>query len=179
MAGRYPRSMGRTDVLDLGRLALAPGEARRMELQVPLEPVSLGGQSYEPLSGLVDVVLDATRTIGGWSLRIRLETELRGPCVRCLEPATADLVVDAREIDQPGGGDEDLESPYVDGIELDLRGWARDAVVLDLPAHIVCREDCLGLCPVCGVNLNEAGADHEHPSEPDPRWAKLSELKLD
>lgn len=149
-----------------------------MELQVPLESVTLGGQSYDPPSGLLDVVLDATRTIGGWSLRIRLEAELRGPCVRCLEPAAAAVVVDAREIDQPGGGD-DMESPYVDGIELDLRGWVRDAVVLDLPAHIVCREDCLGLCQVCGENLNEAGPGHEHPDEPDSRWAKLSELRFD
>jgi uncharacterized protein len=170
--------MGRTDVLDLGRLALAPGEARRMELQVPLEPVALGGQSYDPPRGLVDVVLDATRTIGGWSLRIRLEAELHGPCVRCLEPAAAAVMVDAREIDQPGGGD-DMESPYVDGIELDLHALVRDAVVLDLPGHIVCREDCLGLCPVCGENLNEAGPGHEHPAEPDSRWAKLSELRFD
>jgi uncharacterized protein len=133
---------------------------------------------YEPAGGLVEVTLDATRTIGGWSLRLRLEAGLRGPCVRCLEPAAVELEVDAREVDQPGGG-EDMESPYIDGIELDLRGWVRDAVVLDLPAHIVCREDCLGLCPVCGENLNEAGPDHDHPAETDSRWAKLSELRLD
>ena len=52
-------------------------------------------------------------------------------------------------------------------------------MVLELPGHIVCREDCLGLCPVCGENLNEAGPGHEHPAEPDSRWAKLSELRFD
>src|SRR5437764_610119 len=80
-----------------------------------------------------------------------------------------------RERDQPGGG-EDLRSPYVDGDELDLHAWARDALALDLSGQVVCRPDCAGLCPVCGENLNER--PHEHERAPDPRWAKLSELKL-
>ena len=61
---------------------------------------------------------------------------------------------------------------------VDLRAWARDALALALPVQIVCSEDCLGLCAVCGQNLNE-DPEHEHEREPDPRWAKLSELKLD
>ena len=73
-------------------------------------------------------------------------------------------------------GDE-LSSPYVTDGELDLRAWARDALVLALPAQITCRPDCAGLCPQCGENLNEH-PDHAHEREPDPRWAKLSELKL-
>ena len=83
-----------------------------------------------------------------------------------------------REVDQPGGG-EDLRSPYLDEQELDLAAWARDALALGLPAQIVCREDCKGLCAVCGENLNEAGPEHVHEREPDPRWAALRELKLD
>ena len=97
--------------------------------------------------------------------------------MRCLEDADALVAVDAREVDQPGGGDE-LSSPYLDDQELDVRGWARDALALALPTQIVCREDCAGLCPRCGENLNQ-DPDHEHEPEPDPRWAKLSELKLD
>ena len=62
---------------------------------------------------------------------------------------------------------------------LDLHAWARDALVLALPAQLLCEEDCLGLCPVCGADLNAAGPEHAHEREPDPRWAKLSELKLD
>ncbi len=54
----------------------------------------------------------------------------------------------------------------------------RDALALALPAQIVCRPDCLGLCSVCGANLND-DPEHAHERAPDPRWAKLSELKLD
>jgi uncharacterized protein len=86
--------------------------------------------------------------------------------------------VDAREVSQPGAGEE-LESPYVDGGVLELRAWARDALALALPAQMLCRADCRGLCPVCGVSLNEAEPDHHHESPPDPRWAKLSELKFE
>ena len=60
-----------------------------------------------------------------------------------------------------------------------VHAYLRDALALALPTQIVCREDCLGLCPVCGENLNEAGPDHAHEREPDPRWAALRELKLD
>ena len=52
-------------------------------------------------------------------------------------------------------------------------------MALALPTQIVCREDCLGLCGICGENLNEAGPEHVHEREPDPRWAALRELKLD
>jgi uncharacterized protein len=62
---------------------------------------------------------------------------------------------------------------------LDLRAWARDALALALPVQLVWREDCAGLCPVCGEDLNAAGPEHVHERAPDPRWAKLSELRLD
>jgi uncharacterized protein len=113
---------------------------------------------------------------GGWALRLRTTVTLTGPCMRCLTPAAPSFAVDAREVDQPGGGD-DLESPYVDDGALDLRAWLRDALVLDLPAQLVCRADCAGLCPTCGADLND-DPDHEHERAPDPRWAKLSELDL-
>ncbi|HEV7804758.1 MAG TPA: YceD family protein [Solirubrobacteraceae bacterium] len=48
-----------------------------------------------------------------------------------------------------------------------------------MPAQLLCRDDCAGLCPVCGTDLNAAGPEHAHERAPDPRWAKLSELKLD
>ncbi len=114
----------------------------------------------------------------GWSLRLRFEAALRGPCMRCLGDAEPRTQVDAREIHQPGVGDEELESPYVEGEELDLHRWAHDAFALALPAQVLCRPDCRGLCPECGADLNEQ-PDHAHEPPKDPRWAKLGELKFD
>jgi uncharacterized protein len=78
----------------------------------------------------------------------------------------------------PGGGEE-LDSPYLDGDHVDVRRWAHDAVVLAAPSQVLCRDDCLGLCPVCAVPLAQAGPDHRHESAPDPRWEKLRELRLE
>jgi uncharacterized protein len=169
----------RTDSFDLGRLRLTSGEGRRLELDVALDALQFGGEQYVVEPAVVTAVLDiSAMTRSGYALRLRFDASLRGPCMRCLEPAQPAIAVDSREVDQPGGGDE-LSSPYVAKEVLDLHAWARDALVLALPAQLLCREDCLGLCPVCGADLNAAGPEHAHEREPDPRWAKLSELKLD
>jgi uncharacterized protein len=128
---------------------------------------------------VVPVALDISRTTGdGYALRLSLKATLNGPCMRCLSPAAPSFSVVAREVSQPGEGEE-LESPYVrDGV-LDLRGWARDSLALTLPAQVLCRADCAGLCPACGVDLNLAGDDHSHEREPDPRWAKLAEVHFE
>jgi uncharacterized protein len=168
----------RTEILDLGQLSLSSGEGRRLRLDVPVDDFDFGGQRYGVRGALVDVVLDVSHTTSGYSLRLRFDADLGGPCMRCLEPARHTTAVDAREIDQPGGGEE-LRSPYLDADELDLAAWVRDALALALPTAIVCSEDCLGLCPECGENLNRAGPGHAHEREPDPRWAALRELPLE
>jgi uncharacterized protein len=167
----------RADSFDLGGLKLSPGEGRRLELDVSLGPFDFSDERYET-PPVVPVTLDVSRMVGGgYSLRLRLESALTGPCMRCLEPASPLTSLDAREVNQPGGGEE-LTSPYVDGDELDLRAWAHDAYALALPAQVLCRPDCLGLCPECGANLN-ADPEHAHEAAPDPRWAKLRELRLE
>ncbi len=171
--------MARTDVFDLGALRLTAGEGRRLELETPLADLEFAGQRYVATPPVVPVVVDVSRmTGGGYSLRLRFSAALHGPCMRCLRDAEPESAVDAREIDQPGGGEE-LTSPYVTDEVLDLAGWARDAFALALPAQVVCREDCPGLCPVCGVDLADAGPEHAHEPEPDPRWAALRELRLE
>jgi uncharacterized protein len=169
----------RTDTFDLSGLRLTAGEGRRLELNVAIDPFELGGERYAVEPNLVPARLDISRTTGdGYALRLRFSASLDGPCMRCLEAAAPGFEVDAREVSQPGEGDE-LDSPYVRGGVLDLRGWARDAMALTLPATVLCRADCAGLCPECGANLNDAGPEHVHESAPDPRWAKLSELRFD
>jgi uncharacterized protein len=176
--GRYPRSMAAgTHVLDLATLSLSAGEARRLGLEVEVGELEFGGQTYTAEPEPVHVTLDVARTTGrGYALRLRFETPLDGPCMRCLEDASQAIAVDAREVDQPGGGD-DLASPYMDGEVLDLAAWTRDALALATPDQVLCRPDCAGLCPICGTDLNEAGPEHAHERAPDPRWAKLRELR--
>ncbi len=171
--------MSRTDVFDLGRLRLTAGEGRRLDLEVALAPLEFSGERYEVVPAVVGVRVDLSKmTAGGYSLSLRFGAGVHGPCMRCLKDAEPVSQVDAREVDQPNGGEE-LDSPYVTDEQLDLQQWANDAFVLALPAQVVCRPDCAGLCPTCGVDLNEAGSDHAHESGPDPRWAALDALKFE
>jgi uncharacterized protein len=175
----------RTDSLDLGGLRLSAGEGRRLELHVAIEPLTLGGERYRVRPSPLPALVEVSRTAGeGYALRLRLRARLEGPCMRCLEHATPVFAIDAREVSQPLAlsepaelGDE-LRSPYVEHGVLDLAAWARDALALELPAALLCRPECAGLCAVCGANLNHAGARHHHEQPRDLRWAKLSELRL-
>lgn len=166
------------DLIDLEALGLTVGEGRRLEPTVRLGELRFGGESYRPEPEELPTRLEVSRINGGgWALRLTFDASLEGRCMRCLEPARPTLAIDSREVDQPdeeGGAD----SPYVKDGELDLGAWARDAVALAVPAQVLCREDCAGLCPKCGVNLNDEPA-HEHPADPDPRWSKLDELRFD
>ena len=168
----------RADTFDLGGLRLSAGEGRSLDLCVAVEPFAFGGERYPVEPAVVPVRLDISKTTGGgYALRLRFDASLTGPCMRCLEPASPAFAVDAREISQPGEGEE-LTSPYVHRGILDLHQWARDALGLALPAKLLCDAECAGLCPVCGVNLNATGPQHAHEREPDSRWAKLSEIRF-
>lgn len=167
-------------IVDLQQLSLSPGQARALDLEVALAPVELGGQVYAPAGEGTEVRLDVSRTSSGYALRLRYETEVSGPCVRCLEDAHLQLAVDAREVDQAPARDEELRSPYVSEGRLDLKRWANDAMVLGLPPQPLCREDCAGLCAVCGASLNDSDPEaHRHGGGGDPRMAKLRDLKLE
>ena len=167
-------------IVDLERLALSSGQARALDLEVGLDPIVLGGQTYAPAGGGSEARLDVSRTSSGYALRLRFATELTGPCVRCLEPAGNEISVDAREVDQPLSNDEELRSPYVAEGNLDGERWANDALVLAFPSQPLCRPDCAGLCSVCGESLNDANPDaHRHSQGGDPRMSKLRDLKLE
>ena len=166
--------------VELDRLALSSGQATALPVPVHIQDVSLGGQSYAAAANPLEARLDISRTTSGWALRLRFAIELDGPCVRCLEPARFPLEIDAREVDQPSAGDDELRSPYVSEGEVDVGRWANDAVVLAMPSQPLCREDCAGLCAVCGERIDPADAEaHRHERGGDPRMAKLKEFKFD
>jgi uncharacterized protein len=163
--------------VSLRSLRLRPGERHEDEREVQLEPLLLGGQRYVPVPGLVPAGLAITRTTRGTLFELAFPARLHGPCYRCAGDAVVEEAIAAREYHASSPGEaEELSTPYVRDQVLDLSGWARDAMVLELPGKILCRPDCAGLCAVCGKDLN--AEPHEHEVETgDPRWAALAELK--
>jgi uncharacterized protein len=163
--------------VDLRTLRLRPGEVRRLTIDIELEPFVLGGQRYEATPAAIPVQLDVSQASGATVFDMRLDVHLTGACMRCLGFAEIERTVQAREFyDLDAPPSDELHSDYVVDEHLQLSTWARDAVALELPEQILCRDDCAGLCPVCGKDLNVE--PHEHLGrDPDPRWAALEGLK--
>ena len=162
---------------NLRQLKLRSGEEYRDEVELDLEPFELGGERYLPVPGTVPAELAITKASTGTLFQLSFAARLHGPCYRCLGDAVLEVPIAAREYQatNPEGSDE-LRTPYLVDDNLDLSGWARDAIALALPDKILCRPDCAGLCAVCGKNLNEE--PHTHEEEPtDSRWAALEGLR--
>jgi uncharacterized protein len=156
---------------------LRSGEEYRDGVELDLTPLVYGGQRYLPVPDVVPAELVISRATTGTVFELRFVARLHGPCYRCLADAVVEIPVDAREYQatNPEGSDE-LLTPYLSDETLALDAWARDAIALALPEQILCQADCLGLCPMCGKDLNVE--PHEHEEErADPRWAVLAELR--
>lgn len=121
---------------------------------------------------------------------IRVNGDLAGSfemaCARCLEPVTQNVVRKFDLLYRPLGADagrEELsvtaaeaEISYYEGEGLLLEDLLREQVLLAIPLKAICREDCKGLCPHCGKNLNFAQCSCEEPVE-DVRWSALKEIR--
>jgi uncharacterized protein len=165
-------------VLDVGSLGLAPGDVRRVRAPVAIDPLQFGGETYTVEAAPEGAEVELQALAGGLYLKLRLEATVAGPCYRCLEPAQLAVTVSASEYQEHGADpdDDELGCEYLADDELDVDRWVRDALVLALPGKILCRPDCAGLCPHCGVRL-EPGGEHDcAPAEPDPRWDALRQL---
>jgi uncharacterized protein len=161
---------------DLRKLRLRSGDQARERVEIALDPLVLAGQEYEPRPNPVSAELSVTRASSGTVLELSLDVSLAGPCFRCLTDAELSLELRLREYQAAKPQSEDERTEYLVDDRLDLSAWARDAIALALPDQILCRDDCAGLCPVCGKDLN--AEPHEHAEERlDPRWEKLSELR--
>lgn len=140
---------------DLGIDVIGVPQDSDVELELLLQSVSEG------------VLASGTATV-----------QLHGQCARCLEDIDEEETFDVQELFfHPGREIAEDESLVVDET-IDLEEALRDAVVLELPFTPLCREDCLGLCPECGFNLNR-DPEHGHGEAVDPRWSKLAELTGD
>jgi uncharacterized protein len=121
---------------------------------------------------------------GGVLVQGNLHTEVTLSCSRCLQPVLVPLGVEIEEVftsttdvltGKPLPVEEEDRALWVDERHiLDLSEVLRQAVLLELPMHVLCSDECRGLCPSCGQNLNEGTCDCA--PEPDPRWSVLLNL---
>ena len=167
-------------VLDVSRLGRRPGAMQEVRATVPC-PARIGLDliAIEPGAPL-DLDLRLESVSEGVLVTGTVYGPTRGECSRCLEPVTGDVEIALTELfaypdSLTESTTEDDEVGHVVDSCVNLEQPIVDAVGMALPFAPLCRDDCPGLCPVCGVALAGAGPDHGH-EQIDPRWAKLANL---
>lgn len=124
-------------------------------------------------------------TEGEVRIRGQIAVQMQSECDRCLGPA--DYAIDSRfdlfyrpapslsREEEVAIDEAEAEIGFYQGGGLELEDILREQVLLMLPMQRVCREDCRGICPVCGANRNETACDC-HVETPDDRWSALRNL---
>lgn len=166
----------KTMIVNVAQLLKEPvGSTRRLDLS--------GDEELEARGDM-----ELMRTDEGVLVRGRVFTEVETSCSRCLAPFDCPVSLDIEEeflptFDVISGlplpPPEDPDAFTIDDHHiLDLHEAVRQYALLALPMKALCRQDCAGLCPECGHNLNE-GTCSCPPSSLDPRWARLEQLILE
>jgi len=150
-----------------------PGEMRERTLSVTV-PEDIGTGIIGVKAGsTLDIDLRMESLHDGILVTADVDGTASGECGRCLIDIEQPVEVEIQELFAYSQDEAFEYEVQVDTI--DLEPVIRDAVVLSLPFQPVCQEDCLGLCPQCGVRLLD-NPGHEHEAPVDPRWAALAGL---
>ncbi len=159
-------------VVSVGHLLRAPGDRCKEVRSGPLAGLAVTASAVpEDAEVTVAVTLDAVP--GGVVATGRVTAPWVGPCRRCLAEASGTIAAEVREVFEE---EHDPEQTYpIHGDRLDLEPLARDTVLLELPLAPLCREDCAGICPMCGTDRNMAPCRCVEAPK-DPRWADLDAL---
>jgi len=167
-------------MLKLNLPAVSRDEVHLREDVPPDHPMwsEMDVQLKEPLH--VDLT---ARSVGtGVFVRGRVSGKLALACRRCLVETEWELdePVDLlfQELEDEEDADGEVYPLPARGTELDLTEPIREHVLLRAPQYALCREECRGLCPKCGTNLNEGSCDCA-PEEKDSPWGALKNVKFD
>lgn len=175
-AGGDPnRSGSRPFIVPAAKLRRVAGTVRRELRQAPIGDLATMGSAV-PEGAEVSVEVTLSSYPGGVMASGTVAAPWAGECRRCGARVGGEVRAEVRER-YVAEGDLDVDDeayPLADD-ELDLEPLARDAVLLELPLAPLCAQDCLGLCPQCGIDRNEEACTCEQPV--DPRWSALDALR--
>jgi uncharacterized protein len=179
-AHRGPRS---PFVLDISRLGLRPGSMLSFHETVAA-PSRIGIELIAiPEGAPLELDLSLQSISEGVLVTGTVSAPTEGECARCLTPVTGHVEIDLTELfdysdSAAEATTEDDEVGHVVDDTVDLEQPIIDAIGMMLPFSPVCRDDCPGLCPECGVPLAdfEGAAEPHHHDVIDPRWAKLAAI---
>jgi len=170
-------------------------EREPVEFELDLAPGAIGfGEEAEQVdnlaaSGRAEVIHEhrgPKQVVADIRLKGRYSGRFEVPCARCIEPVEVPLSAEFDLIFRPVGADagapersisaSETEIGYYQKDSLVLEDVLREQVLLSLPVRTLCKPDCKGLCPHCGVNRNTQPCSCED-SQSDPRWEGLTGLR--
>lgn len=170
-------------MLNLSLAAVSRGEVRIQGEVSPEDPMweGTGLALREPLS--VDL---RARSVGrGVLVRGPIRMVLDQECRRCLVPVVTEVEDTVELLFEPLEGEAEADElggevyPLPErGGEVDLRPALREQLMLRVPQYVLCREDCRGLCPHCGTDLNRSSCACVPEAEPSA-WDALKKIKFD
>lgn len=164
--------------LNARELLRQPGLRKSVDVSLPASDLTVDD---DRVTGDIGVALVATSNIDGIVVEGTITMPWRAPCRRCLAEVAGTAMIDVDEVYQddvgPGGDIGDDAFP-IEGDQIDLVPAVREAVLLELPDDVLCRDDCAGICPVCGIDRNQASCECD-TSVRDDRWAALADLELE
>jgi len=159
--------------LNVNRLLHTPNASQEVRFEMDLSQLDFGGAA--PITRPVTVEGRIRNQAGVLLCQLEMHTTLHCVCDRCMEEFDAPKSVSYSCVlaEEKQGEDSD-EIILLEHDEVDLAELARDAFILDMDTKTLCSEDCKGLCPGCGVNLNREPCRCK--KQVDPRLAKLASL---
>ena len=164
--------------LDVSRALKNPGQVYPFQSGLELDAMEVLGDPVH----FVNIRIEGEYLCPGdnrISLRAEVHADVDTRCSRCLEPVRISVMadVDALFDRQENPDDPDLYSFEASTVE--LTDAVRDALLLELPMRILCAEDCKGLCPVCGINLNKGTCTCQEGAEVLNPFSALKNIVLD
>ena len=159
--------------LDLRPILRTPGASLPFQFELDLSGLDFYGE--KPFAHPIRVSGTVRNMAGALSLEGTAETTLELACDRCLKPFVRELALPvstllAEELED----EENDEIVLLEDGAVDLDEVFTTALVLSMDAKHLCSEDCKGLCPTCGADLNQGPCGCR--KEPDPRFAALAQL---
>ena len=160
--------------LNARELLRQPGLRKTVDVSLPASDL---GVDDDRITGDIGVDLVATSTLDSVVVEGAVTMPWTAPCRRCLAEVvgTGSIAIEEVYQDAVAAGDDAFP---IEGDQIDLVPAVREAVLLELPDDVLCREDCAGICPVCGTDRNVASCECD-TSVRDERWAALDALHLD
>jgi uncharacterized protein len=160
-------------LINAAELLRRPGSERRFDLSPTVAELGIVDPRFDP-----DAVVEVSLRLESLTDGIVVDGHLRAPwadsCRRCLAPAHGEVLCEVGELYQLVTTDPDAFE--IVGEQIDLGSMIRENLLLDAPLAPVCRPDCAGLCPTCGIDRNTATCTCITDAV-DPRWDALSQLK--